>query len=366
MPLSKKLATELLSPLQRRKTLTASVGLVLAIACIFLLGFAILFGTRDYTVGSDSLRYAEHFDWISRASYTEVIDRYSDTDLFFFLATKPIIEVAGTRGAFLVIALFLVSAIVWLCLHLPPRYLLLGLLLYATMPTFHQLGVNVIRHGSAVAALLIGMVFLLRNRLIGTIAWYLVALFLHASSIIFILLSALSRFVSLRFALITFVTSVILAISGIGIDTILTGTGLNSIPLLQDRIDPFLEGEIGRNYRIGFRFDFFLYTIAPMLTVLVMGSTTAKRKRGKHLVGSKTIIDQPVTYVAKLYILLSAFFMLTFSLPYSDRFGLFAWMLAPWLLVSSTQLRHRSIYRTITWVPAMLLILSVNVVMLFW
>lgn len=87
----------------------------------------------------------------------------------------------------------------------------------------------------------------------------------------------------------------------------------------EGHFEMYTSGAIS-SYRIGFRFDFWLFVVTWAAVAFVL------RTRFKQ----KSLLYD---YLITLYLLLCSAFVMFFSLPFSDRVGVFAFMFIPLLLV---------------------------------
>lgn len=111
----------------------------------------------------------------------------------------------------------------------------------------------------------------------------------------------------LIFLLITSLTSVVS-------DILMLAGGLDA------RTTEWLEGDGSDVYNIGFRADFLIYSLIPILYA---------RYNMKHL-----ITDVPLyCRVYRTYILVNALWLLLMRIPYTDRFAYLSWFMIPFLLL---------------------------------
>ncbi|MFN3597235.1 MAG: EpsG family protein [Rubricoccaceae bacterium] len=290
----------------------------------FVVGFTLWFGYRDYSVGADTENYRRLFTWIAGSELSAILFRFRNTDTFFYALTKVVGSVVGVRGTFVFYAGLTVGAVALFARRLSRRAFVPMLALYATMPVFHALGTNVIRHGVAVALLLVGTLYLLNGRWKVATAWGVAAVFMHGSSVIYIAACVLAVFVPVRVLLGILVASSVLSFYDVGLHQVDRMLGLNLVDLLaKDRYDIYLSGS-DRLYRVGFRADFFLYTLAPLGAAWL--SLRVPLTRLVRVAPRKD-------FLVRMYLALASALFLAFSYPYSDRVGVFAWILIPAILL---------------------------------
>lgn len=291
---------------------------------IFSVFCFIVFGYRDYAVGTDTFRYFRAFEWLSTATYEQALARFAGTDIGFYLLSKVLVDAVGIRGTFVAFALYLGGAILYLVQTLNKNAVVPTLLLFLSLPIFYNLGMNVLRHGTAIAFLFIGTSYLLRRRFWVTGAWFIGAVFMHAASVIYIAACLVALKVAMPWLLGMMLVSTVLATQGFGLHHIDALVGFEIVgAVVGDRFDEYIAGIGSNRYRTGFRLDFFLYTVAPMLLIAV---STRFTLRG--LINWAPRRD----FLLRVYIIVSSIFFLSFQYPYSDRVGAFAWILIPLLI----------------------------------
>lgn len=320
----------------------------------FVVGFTLWFGYRDYSVGADTDNYRRLFTWIAGSELSAILFRFRNTDTFFYALTKVVGSVVGLRGTFVFYSGLVVVAVAVFSRGLGRRAFVPMLALYATMPVLHALGTNVIRHGVAVALLLIGTLYLLNGRWKVAAVWGAAAVFMHGSSVIYILACVAAVFVPLRVLLGVLAVSAVLSFYDIGLHQVDRALGLNLIDLLaKDRYDTYLSGR-DRSYRVGFRPDFFLYTLAPFVVAWLSLRVPVSRL---------VRVAPKKDFLLRMYAVLASALFLAFSYPYSDRVGVFAWMLIPAIVLYREGQEERPVSVYIK-VAAFVAIAGINLVLL--
>lgn len=194
------------------------------------------------------------------------------------------------------------------------------LLLFFVFWTFfftRSMATNVIRQGVAVSFLLLALSYFEEGKK-GRALWNSIwAVGFHTTALLpvfgFLLASVISP---LSLFVVAYFGTLIWAASGHGIVDLMKLLGLNS---LNERSDVYFVVSF-EEYNVGFKPQFAVFnTFFLGVFLLAYREMTANRE----------------VYLRKLklYIFNSCIFFLMFQLPFSDRWGLFSWMLIPLLMI---------------------------------
>jgi hypothetical protein len=139
------------------------------------------------------------------------------------------------------------------------------------------------------------------------------AFLFHRTSIIliFVILAVLAaRKVPVKYFIILYFLAILVSIAGFGFHSIsfLESIGSDDLKSLSYSGDT--------NYNIGFRLDFVTYNTFFLVLFL-------------HFLNKDSVKN---IFLLKYYILTSIIFFFNFYIPFSDRFGLFSWLIIPLLL----------------------------------
>jgi len=327
---------------------------------LYLIAFiipVIIFGYRDFTVGTDTVRYVWHFERLSQMTYEGVLSAYSGSDVVFYLISKAVTDSVGIRGTFVFFATLLAGALLYFSRTVSPRRSVLLLGLYAVLPVYYNFGTNIIKHGAAVSLLIIGLAFLWRKNYIACLLFFTTALLLHTSAIVFLLACFIALFVSSRWLLITFVLAAVGSSLGYGFGQLESLVGIDAIGMLAgDRFGDYITGTIGASYNTGFRLDFVAYTAAPVALVI---ATTHGALKAPIWGGSAGPL------ILRVYLAIGTMFFLSFFYPYSDRIGAYAWILIPALVGLPGWMRPRTGIQAIVWAVGLCLIVVSGLWLLF-
>lgn len=187
---------------------------------------------------------------------------------------------------------------------------------FITSFSFISYGVNTLRQGFACSMLLLGMSFLYKNKswIICLLLCFL-AFSTHRSTSIAIvsLILANTLIKKPKTAILIWVTSVVISLV---MGNFLSGF-IGSFNF-DDRIDTYSTGAYSI-YRTGFRWDFLLYSAAPILLFWYVSI-----KRG--------IQDEIFNKICITYILANAIWVQFIRIAYTDRFAYLSWYMLPLVL----------------------------------
>lgn len=269
-------------------------------------------GLRDVTVGIDTPSYLQYYALIAPESGFAVTGRVRVEWLFFVLVKLISATVANERFYLLVVhLLFLIPFRFFLTkLDRPNRGLYF--LLYVSCFFYYSLTLNVIRHAVAIGLALPAIWFFYQKRYGYTIILLLIAVQFHFTALLMVgCLLVIWLFPRVEtYVVPLFLLAVVVVMLGFSPTSLLRYTGFSS--LLQAKLSGY--GTRLSQYQTGFRFDFCLFN-GLFLWVGVQAR--------KYVGGSF------YSFAVTLYGLLGSVFVLAFPLPYSDRVGLWSWMLVP-------------------------------------
>ena len=203
--------------------------------------------------------------------------------------------------------------------------LLMALFAFMSFFFFSSMSINVIRQGVSLAILLYAFTLLLKkDNKIKIIIYSVVAVAFHLTSIIPILLVALSYYLSTKsgkliyFLVLLYFSVILLAFLNIGF--------LNIAPSLSqllgsDGRSSYLNGET-YDYIVGFKPQFVVFNTFFLLIALYIRKNLTEIELKKQY-----------NVILIYYIIASWLLFLAFQLPFSDRWGLFSWVVIPFLII---------------------------------
>ena len=178
----------------------------------------------------------------------------------------------------------------------------LGFMNYAT---------NTIRAGFAISFLLLGIAsekkpwafvlllfsFMMHRSMIIPIAGYMVSLFVN----------------NLRVCILFWIACLVISVSNIGVDSF--------VDIFKDidyRVEYYSDTSGGpySSYKVGFRWDFLIYSVLPLLFSL-------------YSIYKLRIEDDYFSRIVKMYMLVNAIWLLAIRIAFTDRIAYLSWFLIP-------------------------------------
>lgn len=303
-------------------------------------------GLRDITVGTDTPSYLHYYTLIAQETGFAATGRVR-VEWLFYVLVRIISATAGNERVYLFVVhlLFLIPFRHFLTnVDRPNRGLLF--LLYVSCFFYYSLNVNVVRNAVAIGFALPAIWYYHQKRFVPTLFMLLIAVQFHFTALVVVVsLLIMSAFPGVHArVLLLFLLVLAVAASGFRLTSLLPYVGFSS--LLQAKLAGY--GNRFSTYQTGFRLDFSLFN----LVVLWVG-IQCRKDFG---------IYSFYYFVVTLYGLLSCLFVLSFQIPYSDRVGLWSWILIPiivgypilqshpkrtgWLLVGAMGVAVVSLYMT--------------------
>ena len=276
------------------------------------IALGIMVGTRDFSVGTDTIRYAGIFYsiefYIGRPTYevgfiylTYLISLISDSvEVYFFLvfvifnaallfAAKLLIEPRGrVENYMIIVGLFLLSN--W----------------------YNTSTINGLRQGLSLAFLYLALALLCNRKLIHSAGMAAVALGMHISSIMVAPFLAVLR-VRDRTVFAVFSISALLYATGIS-RTIYEAVAALGLGSLQRRMSSY---DTGPEEWYGFQLGFFFYTVFWGVAYFFAAYFLEGAARARFMV------------VWRIYCMLALPYFYLAHFGYSSRFSLVCWMLLP-------------------------------------
>jgi hypothetical protein len=275
----------------------------------------------------DTGRYISAFEVIRLDTLSNVLAQADGNHLFVLL--NWLLGQLGSDPLWLIapITLFL-SFMLWRSIRqlLPGRYAWICILLYSVYPYFVFYLASGMKQGLAMAMLLQGYIFLQAKRWHASI-WLGLAYLFHSGSALafpFIGLHWLLWRPSFGYrkvfalSLCLFAGTILLSITGLNEQLLLP---LQSYFTVSDNYLIYFTDPLEVSYRAGFRLDFTLFSLLPLLSWLWL------RGKGRGL--SPAVSG----WWLNLYLLLACIYQLFSFAPFADRFAAFSWYLTPLILL---------------------------------
>lgn len=181
---------------------------------------------------------------------------------------------------------------------------------------FYSYGMNTIRAGFALGLLLIAL--LCRKKIIFFALFSFLAICFHKSMIIPILSFIICFFYKkTKFFLFFWFAMLVLSILNI---SVLSTAIQNIFAGSDERVVGYMSLSYSDLYQAGFRWDFILYSLFPILV-------------GYFYVFLRKFNDVFYIQVFNTYLLTNAFWLIIVRIPFTDRFAYLSWFLIPFILL---------------------------------
>lgn len=252
-------------------------------------------------------------------------ERFTNTE-------EPIFDIIGLicrslglpTGLYLSLIAFLYTFLPFLFLEKYSNSKWFSLLILLTSFSFMGYGINGIRNGLALSVLAYSFLFIDSEgkvKWLGLLVCYYLAMGIHKSSMLPICAMLVSLFIVKEVktaAIIWFVSIPISLLGGTAIAPLFLNLGFDN------RLDEYLTGV----FKTGFRWDFILYSIVPILLAYYI------------IYVKRIIVDQLYKVLINTYILSNAMWIIIINAAFSNRFAYLSWFMYP-IVVAYPLLRYR-------------------------
>ncbi len=302
---------------QKNKFIRHDKGLLLTFV-FFLILFV---GLREYDIGTDTSNYLNfYFTPVTTqvSSYFEVFTRLKSDFLFEVLTSFAYWH--HNFKLFLLTVSIVMNVTLYAFVRKFTNYGKNGssLLLFLTLAScfsFMSMEINILRNGLSISFILLAIYSIIEKDTKKFILYIIVAYLFHRTAIIplaLILVIIWLNKIDIKYYFAFYALAILLA---------LVGFGFHAIPFLatlgnEDLQNLSFVGDT--TYRIGFRYDFVIYN--TFFLVLFVKFTNWNPKD---------------LFLIKYYILSSTIFFFNFYIPFSDRFGIYSWIIIPLLLFNT-------------------------------
>lgn len=227
-------------------------------------------------------------------------------------------QVVDVHTFFTIVELGYIGFSLWACWRLTPNNVLISLLFVFGSFSFFTYGTNGIRNGLACAMMLTVLSYIdgnKRDKIIAIIIAFL-AVNIHRTTMLplgmmFVSLYLVKSFKqAYRFWLLSIVISLV---AGGAVTAFFAGFGFD------DRVGYLTEFYEDSFSRSGFRWDFLLYSMMPIIL-------------GYYVVIKRDIQDKTYTFLLNTYTLSNAFWVMVIRANFSNRFAYLSWFMYPIVL----------------------------------
>ncbi|MCX1641069.1 O3 family O-antigen polymerase [Escherichia coli] len=204
-----------------------------------------------------------------------------------------------------------------------------SLVLIATFPVFWQLSASAFKQCIAISFILLALVHIIQTKYKQAVLLSLIASSFHFTALTFFIFSLFfyirKERVSLNLFFLIWFFSVIFSTSGLNsyIPSIIPFYDLVG----ESKVNIYLEST---NNATGFRVDFFLFSLAPVLIIFINRTLVIK--------------DRYIKMIALSYLYFNSIYNIMSFIPFSDRVAAYSWCLSPIILLWSALKCRSSIY----------------------
>ena len=216
---------------------------------------------------------------------------------------------------FLLTAFIYVGGVFWMSRStFPKEYIGYFIVMSAGCLGFSNYGTNVIRAGIAISLLLLA--YSLKIKTIFRLLLAFIAISFQISMIIPFVAFVGSKFIKQTWLAVLF-WGVCLILSAADFDMSII---FENLGFVDERVDKYVGtiDDVGGRYNKGFRVDFLLYSIAPMMISF-------------YYLYIKRIKDARYNHIIRTYLLANAVWLLAIRIAYSDRLAYLSWFMIPYL-----------------------------------
>lgn len=285
---------------------------------LFTIILSLFIGFRPVSVEYfvDMENYADSYNALRAADYVFFTAEDSNIlfdNLYLYLATHGV----NVTYFFLLIAVIYFVCIAWACSMLFPKDKFISILVYLSAFSTYSYGVNGIKAGAAAALFLVAVAFFQRRKWFGVIIFMLLSYGMHHAMVLPLVAFWVCVFVKEpKVFLVFWVACFVVALFHVTFfQELMAG-------LVNEHGAEYLKGAGGYVKQIfgGFRIDFVLYSIIPMVVGLIA-------------IEKKKIRSEKYEFLLNLYTLCNAIWLLCMYSDYTNRIAYLSWFLYPIVLI---------------------------------
>ena len=304
---------------------------------LFLFSIILIIGLRGIDVGTDTIEYYT-YKW-QMELYTDtseiLLDSVVKTAKYFSFSFSVVLLFISFLYYYFFYKSFTIFAKYYNVLPILIFFILISLFFSLSM------GINVIRQGVSLAFIMYSLALLeiIKSKK-WSIFYAILAIISHTTAIIPLLLylfcKLFTKRINIKYFYYLFVLGVIFSAINLGL--------LNVAPFLNDvlqgsRRSGYLT-QSSEIYSVGFKPQFVAFNTIFLVFIVFIKSKLEK----KHV--SEEMLDF-YNLLIKYYIVSSFIFFMAFQIPYSDRWGLFSWVVIPILIAPAFSIQYRIFNKTI-------------------
>lgn len=290
----------------------AVLGIILIVVVILYMGLRPVLGHYF----GDTTTYAYKFYQIQDPFYIPEVNEKGEYIFFFIMGWFA--KYSSVHIFFLFCSTVYIGALWWAMKRIFGDYYYIPLLVAMSMFTFWAYGVNGVRNGMASSIVILAISF--RKNLPVAIGLSILAIGIHKSLMLTVGAAVLAWFVTNpRIFIYMWFGSIALSIAlGNNIGNFFLALGIGG----DDRFESYLTStQYAEQFsRIGFRWDFLLYSAMPILI-------------GWYFIFKKKYTDEFYLWIFNIYLITNSFWVLVIRTAFSNRFAQLSWFIMPLVLI---------------------------------
>lgn len=283
---------------------------------LYSLLFIVVVGLRPVSIAfGDTTVYAKGYNNFSLMAEMGSFSK----DSLFYMFMWVCSHFMSVHWFFFIIEIIYVLPVIIGCHRLLKKNADIGLLFCFAAFSFFSYSVNGLRNGAALSLVLLAMTFIQGN-IIGKIICGLLSLLafsFHASAALPIVCMIAAFLIKKpKFFFYFWALAIIISFTGgSAVTNLFAGLGFD------DRITDYIHPDIeeGIFTETGFRWDFILYSVAPIVL-------------GWYVIFKKKVYNSTYLLLLGTYILSNAFWIMVIRAEFSNRFAYLSWFLYPIVL----------------------------------
>jgi hypothetical protein len=312
-----------------------SLSVVLCLFVILTIAF------YPIELGSDKQRYYILFINAFKTFFVKDIGWYYYTVLCKSIFNNSTIFFTITSVVYFIGNYYFLKAIV------PKKYLFYFLLTLFGSLGYFGYGTNTMRAGVALSLFLIA--FVKRKNVVPFVIFVCLSVLIHKSMLILVLSLILTKYIkNHKFYILFWLSFLIISILNL---TFITSFIQDSFLSVDDRVGEYLSSKSNELYKAGYRYDFLLYSLFPIIT-------------GYYYIYKLKFRDILYQQLYNIYLLVNSFWLLLIRIPFNDRFAYLSWFLFPLLLSYPLFIMKHQKKKNIKIAYIMLLIILLNFILI--
>lgn len=299
--------------LSSRKFSIKNVDIYGVICISIVIFYSIFSGFRPENVGTDTERY---IDLYKSLASNHVLNRDIEIGFSFLSKTLAIFD----SPEFYLFSITLIITLLFsnaFSLGINWNFSILTYCFFLS-PFFFGQTLNILRQGLSLAIVVNYLVLTKSSNFYKSLLFSTIAGSFHNTGLIFSALTIFAKKITLKTAFFIWTFGFLIGIINANGSALSQALSL----LISDEYYLSYLDTINAEFRVGYRYDFLLFSITPIATLFIakkFASTATKEKFN----------GQEVESIVKIYLIFNSFANIFIQMPYSDRWFNWSWSLYP-------------------------------------